>query len=393
MTLVENQAPDSAPLPEFTVEEVQALAEQVKQHGLLGTDLGSLLLARKFANEVNGGNVQGAYACLLDQLRSGSAIDMALDAQERQHGTGKLLEFRMLDPAKKSGATIRYWRTGSDRCVIRDELRQHYGRRNLYVGVNPRKADKCRVASTADDVECIRYLVTDHDFKNAPPNDPMWEQARTCLRAAGPAMEVHTGNGFQSWNRVADVTDPAEQADVVRCHGAVLRAIGSDAVADSPRIMRLPWTINIPTRAKRAGGARLVLATVVDGPHRAGPVRPWREVLADIATNFGLDLDALVSAGPVRTGRTGPGTGPGNGLPPEMLQAPSIELLQDVLAAIPNDDTVTREEQVRMAFAVRRAAHGTDFEAEAREAFLEWSARYPSADPDHDAKLFDGVRL
>jgi hypothetical protein len=70
------------------------------------------------------------------------------------------------------------------------------------------------------------------------------------------------------------------------------------------------------------------------------------------------------------------------------LEAPSIETLREAVAHIPNDETVPREHYIWMASHIK-AAGGADHEAEAREIFLEWAGRHPSADREEDERVWD----
>ena len=63
------------------------------------------------------------------------------------------------------------------------------------------------------------------------------------------------------------------------------------------------------------------------------------------------------------------------------------------MEGLPHPDTVSRDEQVAVAHAVRGAVQGTGFEGEGRALFLDWSAKWPlGGDAAHDAQLFDTIR-
>ena len=87
--------------------------------------------------------------------------------------------------------------------------------------------------------------------------------------------------------------------------------------------------------------------------------------------------------------RTSASSGPA----PELasLLAPSIERLRQVAGYIPNGEDVPREKYVWVAHAIKGAA-GKDDVAEGREIFLDWASKYPDADPDEDARVFDTIK-
>jgi hypothetical protein len=77
---------------------------------------------------------------------------------------------------------------------------------------------------------------------------------------------------------------------------AAMARLGADNMADAPRIIRLPWTVNVPNAAKRARGAVPRLAAPLPGfilkPHvlRSPPLSVDRlsGELKDIAVRLGL---------------------------------------------------------------------------------------------------------
>lgn len=68
----------------------------------------------------------------------------------------------------------------------------------------------------------------------------------------------------------------------------------------------------------------------------------------------------------------------------------AVEPLKLLMEAMPNPDHVSRDQQVAVAGAVRGATEGTGFETEARDLFLDWSARWAwGGDPVEDARIYD----
>lgn len=106
------------------------------------------------------------------------------------------------------------------------------------------------------------------------------------------------------------------------------------------------------------------------------------------------ELDALVDrlALPGRGKAASPGKAQCSSLLPEELRAPSQELLEALMALLPNGDQVSREEYVAVAHAIWGACHGTGFAAEGRAVWLEWAGRYWARDPEEDARVYDTIR-
>ena len=120
-------------------------------------------------------------------------------------------------------------------------------------------AGTARSASAAD-VPVRRNAVLDFDRKDAPPMDPDWTRTVDALRAElEPALVLDSGNGFHVWLSVEPVSGADLDASSAPLAAAMAR-IGSDNMADPPRIVRLPFTINLPNAKKRARGAIVGLA-------------------------------------------------------------------------------------------------------------------------------------
>lgn len=263
-------------------------------------------------------------------------------------------------------------------------------RHNLYVGVNPRpKGHKGEAKAT--DIAERRNVVLDFDNKDAPPNDPEWKATVAELRGSNPAMIVASGNGTHVWFPIEPVSGKDLGPSGERIKNAVA-ALGADGISDLPRIIRLPYSVNWPDKTKRARGAvpSLVLPEICNG---AATPRKW-DVLAAELTNTARSLGL---PGKVKAGAANALNGANSNLPdagPKTPQrAPSMEILQGVLDNLPNvpggvfDD---RSDWVRVAHAIKGAALGTAFEAEAREAFINWSLGW-GGDPDKPARAWDSI--
>lgn len=318
-------------------------------------------------------------ATLNSLLASGPAADMALDAIARLFGPMDVVEIRRLDPAG-GGSVSCHGRLGvpAERDLLADAVRAGNGVQNIYFGVNPRSPSLVGTtrAGSASDVVARRVVCMDLDDKDAPGSDPGWLQTVADLKALGPVQVVQTGNGWHIYLAVETLEGFALTASGAEI-AATLARIGSDNVADAPRIMRLPYTVNLPTAAKRKRGAVPKLAVPDPLTAPAAPARPLTEVCAA--------LDALA----LRTGV--PGTGGGGvvsgtasrvvasgGEAKTPWAAPSADLLRTALSELPNQPGGpfdARDAWVNIGHAVKGASVAGGFEGEGREAFLEWSAQ------------------
>ncbi len=368
-------------------KEVRALFAAHSLHRLLSDGPGDIALVNSFGSALRAGNEAEAYSVLVDLRHRGPALDRALDAVVALFGPDVDVELRALAPAAKASWSFT-WLTGSDRVSVLEWLRQHDGLRNLYVGVNPRKAHLRGTARASNeaDVAMRRFVVFDHDNKDAPDSDPGWKAATRLMLGAKPQMQVASGNGIQTWFQIEEVSGEATITATTKPINDLLRAAGSDPVGDAPRVMRLPWTINIPNAAKRARGCSLALATVMHGPDPQVTVWQWPDLAVYVQRVLGLDLTASLSATALGA------SGGGDALPADMLRAPNSDLLVAALDLLPNDANTERQFQVDLAHAVRGASAGTPFEAEAKDAFLRWSDKFPTADTDADERVYDTIR-
>ncbi len=361
------QAPGYVP----DVDEVRALGVAHQFHGLLSSDHQDIPLATGLGRALEARDGSGAYAALLDLRHRGPVLGRMLDLVEQLYGAGADVEFRALAPTS-NGVWSYTWRTGSDRTPILDWLREHDGLRNLYFGMNPRKRHMSGTAkaSREADVASRRFVTFDYDAKDASDSDPRWEGAVARLRAAKPIMHVATGNGTHVWFRIEDVADATEIAAMTAPLNTVLRAVGSDPVADAPRIMRLPWSINIPTARKRKRGAKLALAIVTHGPDPDAKVWPWQELTAEIQRTFGLGPEMLATAS-----TSGTSVRRGKSAAPQTRQG-SEDLVRAVIERLPNDGPFDdRQAYVAVSAAIFGASGGQPW---GFELLVEFEEKYAS---------------
>ncbi len=267
-------------------------------------------------------------------------------------------------------------------------IAENFGQRNLYMGINPRPASLADTTgqASAEDIAERRYVVLDFDNKNAPKGDDHAAML-TALRAYSPFAEVMSGNGTHLWWRVPDGTEGGSEGATGQLNAA-MKGLGADTIANADRIIRLPWTINIPNVRKRQNGARLRLAVVAQRADNSAASRTPDELIALWRGHSQSDNTAS-SAEPAA-----PTPAPSSVAP----QAPSKEAVLRAVSRLPNDPFddshfPTRNGEVAVAHAVRGSTIGTAFadDPEIRAAFIEWAAQFGD-DPEHAGDLYDGIR-
>ena len=323
-------------------------------------------------------------------LAEGTSAERSLDAIAPAFDPSDAVELRALDPHGKTPAASLCGRLDdpADRHQLAAFIWQHNGRHNLYVGCNPRRAELAGTSQSgrAGDVEARRNVVLDFDFHAAPANDPKWERTIAELQRHDPLMRVATGNGVQLWFAVSDETADVDTSAI----RTAMSRVGADDLSDLPRIVRLPFTVNIPGETKLKRGAVPRLAV----PIGVGPRMPPRavaslcEAMEHVAETVRLPGKgtALVSS-LSRVSVTGEEKTP--------HPAPSTELLCMAVDALPNDagHFDARDSFVSLCHAIRGAALAGGFETEGRVIWLSFCERWSGpADPVHDAQVWDGCR-
>jgi hypothetical protein len=329
------------------------------------------------------------YAAMLRALRLGPCIERALASLDARYEPHDVVELRALKP---DGHAVSFsGRLGHERDQMAAFIHRNLGRRNIYHGINLRRIELAGTVDAADASDVIgrRHVVLDLDNKDAPVTDPNWTQLIQSLSHSSQLI-LDTGNGTHIWFSI----DPIEGADVAPTTASVaaaMEAIGADNMADLPRIARLPFTINIPTKTKRPRGAKLSLVRIrqVFNPQ----ARRWRlsdltRHLQDMAQQLGLPGKQSSANGNTKKDHSTSASS----LPPELRRVPALNLLTAALALLPNTDRMDRDVMVGLFHAVKGASNGTGFETEARDAALAWAGCYPGSDHDHDAQTYDGIR-
>lgn len=333
-------------------------------------------------------------------LAQGPAAEKALDAIAPAFLPGDVIELRTVNPAGGGGPSYcGRLDVPVERAGLEAFFHTHVGRLNIYVGVNPRDASFAGTtrAANAGDIVARRAMLLDFDYFVAPAIDPDWSQTVASLRTLDPVLVLNSGNGVHVWLDVADVDGTALDATTGPLKAAMAR-LGSDDMSNLPGIARLPFSVNLPTAAKRGRGNVMRLAVPMPGRGPALPavlqsppptVAALCATLGDIAVRLALPGKGAVassaSPSPSRLGANGEEKTP--------WPAPSAALLRMAVEAIPNGaGQVDREKWAALGHAIKGAAVAGNCEVDGREIWLEFSDKSPISDPADAEVRWDGFR-
>jgi hypothetical protein len=339
----------------------------------------------------------GLQARVSALLRAGPAAGMALAAIAPAFAPGDVIELRAVNPAGQGAASLcGRLDDAAQRAGLESFIGQHNGRWNVYVGINPRRPDMAGTdqKASAPDVVARRVVVLDLDRKDAQAVDPDWTRTLDAVRALDPRMVVDSGNGIHVWLPVEATSGPDVDASAVPLAAGMAR-LGADNMADAPRIIRLPFTVNVPNATKRARGAVARLAAplpdftpkpTVLRPHPLSAARLSVE-LENVARQLGLPGKggAAGAAAPSRVASDG-----GEKTP---HPAPKVDVLRLALTELPNNPGGpfdAREAWVDMAHAIKGASVAGGIEAEGFAAFVQWSQQW-GTDADDAGRLWDSI--
>lgn len=325
-------------------------------------------------------------------LAGGKAAQRAIGFLEGLFDPSDVVELRVIGSAGE-GAVSYCGRSGDP--AQREEMvkfiNTHNGLRNIYFGANPRTENMAGTTQAASgaDVTARQGVALDFDLKDAPGVDPNWLRTLDGLKAFGPVDIVDTGNGYHVHLPTERIEGASAATPQIK---EAMRLLGSDDVSDPSRIMRLPWTVNVPNESKLKRGCVPVLARSVtlDGP--APKPRPLADLcrdLKDVALRLGLPGRGEGGSAPNAT------AGPISNVVDFAPQpAPSAKALRLVLDAMPNTDISMlddRDKWVRFAHAFIGSATLAGIRDEARTVFLEWCGKHPRSDATADAALVDSI--
>lgn len=328
----------------------------------------------------------GVLADISQALGKGSTAEKALDQIEPLFKPGDVTELRALYPKGAHSICCRLNQNG-ERAQLLEFINEHNGRANLYFGANPRNQELAGTtdAASANDVATRRTVFLDLDRKDAPDNDPDWCNAIAALEVLGPRMIVDTGGGVHVWFDTEEVNAAGIPATVGPLKAAMDR-FGSDNMSDAPRIARLPYTLNLPTKNKRVRGDTVSLAMPRSTSSNVGANPPTVKVLSaeiiGIAEKLNLPGKGGVSVSAEGFDDLGQGKAP--------QPAPSAKVLRLAVEAMPNNSGYfdDRDSWCGLGHAVKGAAMAGGYEAEGLELWLDFCARWSGSGDPEDAQRF-----
>lgn len=157
----------------------------------------------------------------------------------------------------------RTWMPG-DEAALKKWLKGCEGLRNIYFSVNRPRGKLTKKAAKVD----IKYVLALHvDCDPDKRKDLTEERARILKLLRGfdpaPSVIVDSGGGYQGfW--LLDRPEPVENVAELEAYNKQLELLlGGDRCHNLDRIMRLPGTVNVPTKKKRDAGRRPAAAALI----------------------------------------------------------------------------------------------------------------------------------
>jgi hypothetical protein len=158
---------------------------------------------------------------------------------------------------------------------------QNGQQRNVYFHVNPAMRPLSKKAER-EDIAALSWLHVDIDPRAGEDIDQERQRALNLLQSPPgdvplPTCIVFSGGGYQGFWRLdapLPVDGELDKAEDVKRYNIQLEVtFGADACHNIDRIMRLPGTVNWPSKKKRAKGRRPILAKLVEfHPERVYPI-------------------------------------------------------------------------------------------------------------------------
>ena len=371
-----------------SADALKRLAADFKQHGL--ADAGRLDQIEA-SGTLDGDDEHRlvAYAALV-KAAAPTMADRLLDEAARLHGADRF-ELAALSPVR-DGRPATGGRLPQDRDRLRAWIIPRIGYENAYLGAQKR-SDRWSgtAAANGEEIADYQHLVLDFD---RPPGvsaeawEPVRDELAATMRALEPKAINFSGGGTQAWFGLEPTTDRAEMDRRHRLFRATMAALDValggkakvDDVSDPPRIMRAPWSINVPNKAKLDKGREIALAY----PLHQGEGRTWNPDELDVAIRaaFGAPAASFTAAASATTSSATTSTAD---------RAPSLDALRKIVKLIPNTgDFDSRDDWVAVGHAVWGAAGG---DPEGRAIFCDWSDQWPGGgDPEAAGRLYDGIR-
>lgn len=153
-------------------------------------------------------------------------------------------------------------------------VERYNGKRNLYFTVNEPSPTAPHKKLEKGDIGAIRAVFTDID-----PTDANLTEERQRLKAlafdSDADIVIDSGGGVQLFWQLASKIPAADFEWAEGCCRRLGKDFGGDNTWNVDRLMRLPYTVNLPDAKKRAKGRSMAIATVL----RSQPGRWTRDAL------------------------------------------------------------------------------------------------------------------
>ncbi|MCG6115874.1 MAG: DUF3987 domain-containing protein [Mesorhizobium sp.] len=198
---------------------------------------------------------------LLDFDRTGRHNIVAMDAET------KALTGRTFEPG--------------DFDVMFRFIEEWNGKRNLYFSVNEPREGAPHDKLAKSDIAFARAVHADIDPAAGTDLEEARAQARETLAQANPSIVVDSGGGIQAFWKLDEKLPLDDFTWVEDTNAAIRERFGGDpSVKNVDRIMRLPFTLNIPSasKIKKHPGRQPRLAEVIS---TSGPTRSREALLAE----------------------------------------------------------------------------------------------------------------
>lgn len=206
-----------------------------------------------------------------------------------------------IDPDRKAKIETRTFHPGSaEDC--QKWIKSHNGSRNLYWHVNPVRSSLGKKAQR-EDIESVCYLHVDIDPRPTASDVPLASLQNEILSLltdrlpAGvpePTFIIFSGGGYQAFWKLREplrVEGDIERAEDAKLYNKGLeKLLGGDNCHNIDRLMRLPFTMNLPDARKKSKGRSAALSKlVICKPDRAYPLDMFERSEPERTTSARID--------------------------------------------------------------------------------------------------------
>ena len=138
--------------------------------------------------------------------------------------------------------------------AMRAHIEKRQGTHNIYFSVNQLRVSAASRKAKKDEVVSSHCLHVDVDDASA--------LERVINAQIPPTAVIFSGGGYQAFYRLT--ADESDLGRIERCNAALAAELGGDNCHNADRIMRVPWTVNVPNMKKREAGRTPTVAYVVE---------------------------------------------------------------------------------------------------------------------------------